>query len=394
MSINQIKKEVIKEIDRLRPEIINISRLIHSKPELAYNESFAADILTSFLKNNDFKVERGIGGLKTSFIASAKGKRKSPSIALIAEYDALPKMGHACGHNMIGAISAGAATALKNAIADIGGKISVIGTPAEEGGGGKIKLIEKGVFKNIDMAMMAHPSNKTRVVGRMLAVVEMTFTFIGKSSHAAAFPYEGVNALDGVILTYNNINALRQQLKEDVRIHGIITEGGEAPNIIPDRASARFYVRSIDMKYFEDVVEKVKECARGAAKATGCSLRIAIRETVYHPFKPNYVMAEILRYNMKLAGLKEDSIGEKESMGSSDIGNLSQVIPTIHPEFAIGKRSVVNHSPEFAKAAVSKFGVDMMIKMTKTIAMTALDIFSSPEKVKEIKSEFRTQKPI
>src|SRR3972149_7164140 len=319
MSINQIKKEVIKEIDRLRPEIINISRLIHSKPELAYNESFAADILTSFLRKNDFKVERGIGGLKTSFIASAKGRRKSPSIARIAEYDALPKIGHACGHNMIGAISTGAAIALKNVASSMAGKISVIGTPAEEGGGGKIKLIEKGVFKNIDMAMMAHPSNKTRVVGRMLAVVEMTFTFIGKSSHAAAFPYEGVNALDGVILTYNNINALRQQLKEDVRIHGIITEGG-------------------------------------AAKATGCSLRIAIRETVYHPFKPNYVMADILRYNMKLAGLKEDSIGEKESMGSSDIGNLSQFVPTIHPEFAIGKRSVVNHSPEFAKVAVSKFG--------------------------------------
>jgi amidohydrolase len=389
MSTEQIKKEVIKEIDRLKPEIINISRLIHSKPELAYNESFASDILTSFLKKNGFNVERGIGGLKTSFIASAKGRRKSPSIALIAEYDALPKIGHACGHNMIGAISAGAAAALKKNITGIGGEISVIGTPAEEGGGGKIKLIEKGVFRNIDMAMMAHPSNKTRVVGRMLAVIDMTFTFIGKSSHASSFPYEGINALDGVILTFNNINALRQQLKEDVRIHGIITEGGEAPNIIPDRASARFYVRSLDIKYFEDVTEKVKECARGAAKATGCRLKIAMRETIYHPFKPNYVMAGILRKNLNKTGLKEDSIGEREGMGSSDIGNLSQVIPTIHPEFAIGKRNVVNHSPEFARAAVSKFGVDMMIKMTKAIAITAIDIFSSPEKVKEIKSEFR-----
>ncbi|MBI4379542.1 MAG: M20 family metallopeptidase [Nitrospinae bacterium] len=380
---------VIKEIERLKPELINISRNIHSKPELAFKEFFASDTLTSFLNGQSFKIKRGVGGLPTAFIASAAFGRGTPSIAFIAEYDALPKIGHACGHNMIGAISIGAATAIKNTASDLDGKIYVIGTPAEEGGGGKIRLIEKGVFKGIDLAIMAHPSNKTRVAMKMLAVVEITFTFIGKSSHAAAFPYEGINALDGVILTYNNINALRQQLKEDVRIHGIITEGGEAPNIIPDRASARFYVRALDMKYFKEVVEKVKDCARGAAKATQCKLRVDTGRFVYHPFKPNYTLAGVVRDNMELLGLKENSIGETAGIGSSDIGNLSQIIPTIHPEFAIAKSNIVNHSPEFAEAAISKYAMDMMIKMTKVVAMTAIDILSSPEKVREISREFR-----
>jgi amidohydrolase len=392
MSLEQLKSAVIKEIDRLKPEIVKLSKLIHSRPELAYKEFFASDTLTSFLKKHGFKIEKGIGGLPTAFIASAAGRKKAPAAAFIAEYDALPKLGHACGHNMIGAISAGAAAALRNAALDRAGRIIVIGTPAEEGGGGKIKLIEKGVFKGIDMALMAHPSNKTRVIGRMLAVVDITFTFIGKSSHASSFPYEGINALDGIILTYNNINALRQQLKEDVRIHGIITEGGQAPNIIPDRAAAKFYVRSLDMKYFKEVMEKVKDCARGAAKATRCRLRIDTGKFAYHPFKPNYTLSGIFRENMKSLGIKEDSIGEKEGMGSSDIGNLSQVIPTIHPEFAIGKMNVVNHSPEFARAAVSKFGADMMIKMTKAAAMTALDVFCYPKKVKEIRKEFNKTK--
>lgn len=390
MNIDQFKSAVIKEVDKLKPEIFKLSRLIHSKPELAYKEFFASNTLAIFLEKQGFKVKRGVGRLPTSFTATASGAKKTPSIAFIAEYDALPKIGHACGHNMIGAISAGAATALKNAALNKSGKIIVAGTPAEEGGGGKIRLIQSGVFKGIDMAIMAHPSNKTRVTGRMLAVTDMIFTFIGKSSHAAAFPHKGINALDGVILTYNNINALRQQMKEDVKIHGIIMEGGEAPNIIPGRASAKFYIRSLDKKYFKDVLEKVKNCARGAAKATGCKLRIDTGKFVYNPFKPNYTMAGILRDNMKSAGLKEDLIGETEGIGSSDMGNLSQVIPTLHPEFAIGKRNIVNHSPEFTKAAISNFGMDMMIKMTKAVATTALDIFCSPEKLKEIKREFRS----
>lgn len=390
MPANNHKKAIIEEINRLKSKLIRISRAIHSKPELAYREFFAAEILTSFLKYYGFKIEKGAGGLPTSFRASAGGGKKGALIAFIAEYDALPEIGHACGHNMIGTISVGAAIALKNTGLDKRGKVIVIGTPAEEGGGGKIKLIEKGVFRDIDMAFLIHPSNKTRVIGRMLAVVDITFTFIGKSSHAASFPYEGINALDGVILTYNNINALRQQLKEDVRIHGIILEGGKAPNIIPDRASAKFYVRSLNMKYFKDVIEKVKNCARGAAKATGCKLKIDTGKFVYQPFKPNYTMAGIFRDNMKLLGIKEDNIGETEGMGSSDIGNLSQVIPAIHPEFAIGKKNVVNHSPEFARAAVSKFGAENMIKMTKVLAMTAADIFYSPEKREAIAREFRS----
>jgi amidohydrolase len=375
-------------VERLKPDLIEICKTIHRNPEVKFKEFKAVEVLTAFLKKNDFGVTQGIGGLETAFNAVFKGAEDSPIIALLAEYDALPQIGHACGHNIVCTASVGAAVALKNVAHDSLGKIVVVGTPAEEGGGGKITLIKKGIFKDVDLAMMVHPSNKTRMVRLMLAVVEIRFIFHGKSAHAAAYPYEGINALDGVILTFNNINALRQQLKDDVRIHGIITEGGYAPNIIPDRASAQFYVRALEERYFKKVVEKVKECARGASIATGTKLDIKMEEFTYRPFKPNYTLAGIFRENLSFLNIKEDSGGERGDMGSSDIGNLSHIIPTIHADISICDDKIVCHSPDFRDAALSEKGMKGMIIGAEGLALTAFDIFISPDKMDMIRKEF------
>ncbi len=385
---NRLKESVIKEVDRLKTDLIDICMTIHSNPEVKFKEFKAVEVLTTFLEKNDFEVTKGIGGLETAFNAVFKGPGNGPAIAFLAEYDALPQIGHACGHNIVGSASVGAAVALKKVAADSIGKIVVVGTPAEEGGGGKIILIEKGIFEDIDIAMMIHPSNKTKMVRLMLAVAEIGFVFHGKAAHAAAYPHKGINALDGVILTFNNINALRQQLKNDVRIHGIITEGGYAPNIIPEMASAQFYVRALEEKYFKKVVEKVKECARGAAIATGTELDIKTERLIYRPFKPNYTLAEIFRDNLSLIDIREDPGDEKGDMGSSDIGNVSQTIPTIHADISICDDDVVCHSPGFRDAAISEKGIKGIVTGAKALALTALDIFISPEKMDMIRKEF------
>jgi metal-dependent amidase/aminoacylase/carboxypeptidase family protein len=236
---------------------------------------------------------------------------------------------------------------------------------------------------------MAHPSNKTRVISNMLALVDVTFIFTGKSAHAAASPHKGINALDGAILTFNNVNALRQQIRGDAKIHGIITEGGVAPNIIPARAVCNFYVRAADLPYFNELLERTKNCARGAAAATGCKLKIVTGKMVYHPFRVNNPLAAIFRENIKNLGIVEDIIPEGEGIGSSDIGNISQILPTIHPEFSIGPESVINHSPEFTKASVSDYAMKRMIVICKALALTVADLILFPKKLQQVKSEHK-----
>lgn len=377
MDIKNIKDELVKEIDRLKPELSALSRDIFNYPETAFKEFYAQSVLTDYLKGKGIAVARGTGGLKTAFKGVINEKKRSPAVALLAEYDALPSLGHACGHNVICASCVGAAAALKKISKEINGKVVIIGTPGEEGGGGKIHLINKGIFKGIDAAMMIHPSSKNKVVRRMLAVTEFKFIFTGKPAHASAHPEEGINALDALILTFNNINALRQQLRGDARIHGIIEEGGVAPNIIPERGTARFYVRAKDMDYFHEVVKKVKGCANAAALATGCKLTIETPGFTYKPFKPHYPIAELFSKNLAALGIKEDDISETEGMGSSDIGNVSHEIPTIHADIKICKGDVECHTSGFAKAASSDEGMNGMIIGAKGLALTAVDIINA-----------------
>ncbi|HDN81319.1 MAG TPA: M20 family peptidase [Methanomicrobia archaeon] len=377
----------MKEIEKLKPLLYSTSRKIFENPETAYKEYKASKLLIETLKKEGFGVERNICGYETAFIARyGKGKVK---IAFLAEYDALPEIGHGCGHNIIASASLGAGIALKRLIEKNGldAAVYVIGCPGEEAEGAKVKFSEEGVFRDIDVVMMIHPSDRTLIKERFLAIRELRFKFYGKPSHAAASPEEGINALDGVILTYNNINALRQHLREDVRIHGIITSGGAAPNIVPDYAEAYFFVRAVDNEYLKKVLEKVKNCAMGARKATGTELKIEMGKG-YKAFYPNNTLAEIFEKNIKSLGVTIDKSKEFGGLGSSDIGNVSCVVPSIHPFIRISDKELRSHSKEFAQAAISEKGNEAIMIGAKAMFLTALDIIENPELLKKIKAEF------
>lgn len=390
--MNRIKAKIAKAVERRGPEMRKINRAIFERPELCYREEFASGLVMDRLREAGFRIENPVAGLKTAFRAVRRGRCGGPAVAIIAEYDALPQMGHACGHSMIAASAVGAAAAIAAAAPDHPGSLMVIGTPAEEGGGGKIKMIRRGVFRDVDAAIMIHPSNKTRVVSRMYAINDVEFTFTGRAAHAAAFPHEGVNALDAAVLFYNAVSMLRQQMKGEARVHGIITHGGDAPNIIPEKAAARFYVRALDRDYFQGLVEKVKSLARGAAKGAGCGVRMKTMGPSYDPFYPSHPMGEAFRENMAALGIAEDGFSETEQIGSSDIGNLSQAVPALHPEYAIGGREVINHSRRFLEAVVSRRGEAAMIGMTKAMAGAVHDLLTRPGLMARVKKEFAARK--
>ncbi len=381
-----------KEIRTLTPAIVNINRRIFEKPELNFEEHFAADHLCAALEAEGFTIRRGTGKLKTAFEAVWRGSRKSPVIAVLSEYDALPNIGHACGHSMIAAASFGAATAAKRLLGKNCGTLKVIGTPAEEGGGGKLYMVKGGWFKGVDAAIMTHPANHNRTVARMLAVQELEFQYFGKASHAAAHPELGINALDAVIALFNGVNAMRQQTPNFSRVHGIVSHGGDAPNIIPEYAAAKFFVRGITMKDFRLMMAKVMDCARAAAKATGTRLKVVKGGLAYEPFEPNRTMGKVFSSHIQRLGLKESGIPENEEIGSSDIGNLSQVVPCLHPEFAVSEPHIVNHSREFLKAVVGKRGEDNMLKATTALAATVCALMSDPKLIPAVRKEFEESK--
>ncbi|OGL49129.1 MAG: hypothetical protein A3H37_04125 [Candidatus Schekmanbacteria bacterium RIFCSPLOWO2_02_FULL_38_14] len=388
METQKIKNEIIAAVDAIKKELIILSHNIHSNPELGFNEYKACKWLTDFLKENGFDIKISVASMETAFVAQFPREAKNkPCIAFFAEYDALPGIGHGCGHNIIGPASCGAAAALARVLKSDFGRILVVGTPAEEGGGGKLSLIKAGVFNGVDTAMMIHPDIKTKARANFLANVQMRFKFYGQSAHAAASPFLGRNALDAVILTFNNINALRQQLPSDVRIHGIITDGGERPNIIPAFASCWFYVRTKDKDYLETLIEKVKACAQAGATATGCRIEIEMGENRYYPMKHNKALENLFRESLEFLNIKE-SLQEERGTGSSDIGNVSHILPTIHPNIKICNDAPPTHSKEFAQAAISSQGDEGLIAGAKALALTALDLFLNPEKLEEVKREF------
>ncbi len=388
--MNNTKTKITKAVDQLDGELTRISNELFNHPELCYEEKFAVKLLTDTLAESGFSIRRNVAGLPTAFIAEKHGNRKGPKIAIIAEYDALPTIGHACGHNMIGASSVVCAMAIAKACGDnFPGTIAVIGTPAEEGGGGKVKMIKKGIFKPYSAAIMVHPSNKTRVICRMYAITDIEFTFIGKAAHAAAFPHDGINALDAGVLFYNAVSALRQQLKDEARVHGIFTNGGSAPNIIPEQVVMRFYVRSLYVDYFEQVQKKIIDCARGSAKATGCKVKIKHMGHTYLPLYPNRSIGEAFLSNMESIGIKDDGFSATEEIGSSDIGNLSQELPTLHPEYAVGGRDDINHSRNFLSAVTGKKGHKAMAGMTRAMAMTVYDLLTDKALLDRTKKDFR-----
>ena len=388
--IDTWKKRVTAEIEARRDELIQIADTIHAHPEVAFEEFASAALLSGKLEESGFQLERGVAGLQTAFVATLHGKAEGPEVAFLAEYDALPGLGHACGHNLIGTSAVGAGLAVRTVLPELAGSMKVIGTPAEEGGGGKAIMVEAGVFDSVDAAMMFHPSSKNLTRRTSLTSYKIQIEFFGKAAHAAAKPDEGINALEAMILTYNGINALRQHLRDDARIHGIITHGGDAPNIVPDYAAAKFYVRAADTPYTVQVIEKVRACAEGAARATGARLEFGRYAPHYDNRLPNPKLYDLAEVNMAILGIELSPPDER--MGSSDMGNVSQVVPSIHPYIAIGPEEMGGHTVEFCEAAASPAGHEGMIKAAKVLAMTAVDLLAKPENLVEARAAFAEQK--
>jgi amidohydrolase len=387
--VEHLKRQVQTEMDRLTPDLFAVSRFLHANPELAYEERQAAELLTDVLEQHGFAVTRGVANLPTAFtgVAGSGG----PRIAFMAEYDALPGLGHACGHNLIGTASLGAALAVRSVLDRMTGTVLLVGCPAEEKGGGKIALVEAGVFAGTDAAMLVHPSNRTEMVKLALGMRELTVEFFGKASHAAAAPDQGVNALDAVVLAYTGIGVLRQQVRSDARIHGIVTHGGQAPNIIPEYAAARFYVRALDLAYMDELFGRVVACCEAAALATGCRVQLTPGGKDYHPYKPAYALAELFQRNLESLGETVDQGPIDRELGSTDVGNVSQVVPTIQPMMEICPRDVACHMTAFAEAAASDVGHRAMFAAAKAMAMTAVDLLTDSSAVARAAAEFRGQ---
>lgn len=387
-------KQLINEaINKLQDTFYDVSKYIGQNPELGHEEFKACKALTDVLKEQGFTVEIGTCDLPTAFTAVYDSQKPGPSIGFMAEYDALPDLGHACGHNLIGTMSIAAGIGLSKAVAETGGKVYVYGTPAEETRGGKVTMAEQGIFNHLDVAMMVHPYYCHQKSGRSLAMDAIQFEFFGKSAHAAAAPHEGINALDGVLQTFNSINALRQHVKPDVRIHGVITEGGKAANVVPDYAVAQFYVRASTRAYVDEVTEKVKACANGAALATGTKLKISNYEFSYDDMQTNQTLSEVYTNNLISLGVSEQSITEDQGdHGSLDMGNVSQVVPAIHPYIQICDDYFVCHTHEFREAALSEQGREAMILGAKTMALTGYDVLTNQTLLQKIKEEFNATK--
>jgi amidohydrolase len=389
---NKLKQRVVDEIEARRDELIRIADTIHANPELAFEEHTAAALLSDTLQDNGFAVERRVAGLETAFVATFNGRAPAPRLAFLAEYDALPDLGHACGHNLIGTAALGAGLAMKAVLAELAGTIQVIGTPAEEGGGGKVILVEAGVFDEVDAAIMVHPSSRNMTRRKSLTSYKVCIEFFGKAAHAAATPDKGINALDAMILTFSAINALRQHLRDDARIHGIITHGGHAANIIPDYTKAQFSVRAADESYAAQVIEKVRACAQGAALATGARLEFKLRDQHYANMMPNFKLADLVDANMAALGIQVELPLPNERMGSSDMGNVSQAVPALHPYITICSDDVAGHTAEFREASRSEAGYTGMLQAAKIMAMTAVDLLAQPANLAEVKRVFQEQK--
>ncbi len=385
--MGKIIQQIMQEVDALADELKALSQKMYDKPEIAFEEHQACEWISSYLETKGFEVERAAGGVETAFYAKLPGKDTSPKLTFLAEYDALPKIGHGCGHNLIAAASAGAGIALSRHLDGVDGSMAIVGTPAEEGGGGKVMLVEAGIFDDVSAALMFHPSSHNIVGSNSLGRIKFTAEFFGKTAHASGSPHEGVNALDAVVSFFSNIGLLRQQLRAEARVHGVITHGGEVPNVIPDYTSAVMYVRALDLEYLDEVYEKVCNCAKGAALATATELKITSYPLRYEPRKRSDELERVCRHYMELFELEIEEPNPNE-MGSTDLGNLSRKVPAIHPYFAIMDPDICGHSVGMAEATMTSRGQKAMLDAAKVLALTAYDYLTSPDIQRKVAEEF------
>ncbi len=391
---NKIHESIKQRIDEVSEELISASHAIHANPELAFKEFFACETLTNALEHHDIKTEKAVYSLETSFEAKLNTDSEGATVAILAEYDALPGMGHACGHNIIATSALGAALGLHAVAQELPGSVRLIGTPAEEKGGGKELMARNGAFEGIDAAMMIHPAGTNLASMPCICVAEVEVIYHGKSSHASAMPHKGINALDGLLLAYQAISNLRQHIRSTERIHGIITEGGSAPNIVPDRSAGQFYVRAADDRELAQLKPRVQSCFEAGAKGSGCEVEVNWANVDYLDLNTNWPLAELFQEHAESLGRQfipyEEAV--KFGAGSTDMGNVSHRLPSIHPMLAVAPPNVVIHNPEFAKWAASEKGDAAVIDGAKALALTAADFLLSTELQDRAKTAYDVSK--
>ncbi len=387
----ELKQHIKKAIQQNAEEFKSVSVYIGQNPELGNEEYKASARLKELLAAHGFDVQASVLGIETSFIATYTAAKPGATVGLMCEYDALPEIGHACGHHLICMMSAGAAIGLKSVIDEIGGTIRVYGTPAEETRGAKVPMAQAGLFDDCDFAMMAHPYYAYEESGISLAMDALQFEFFGKSAHAAASPQHGINALDGVLQLFNGINAMRQQTRSDTRIHGIINQGGVAANVIPDYASAQFYIRSASRVYTNELVDRVKRIAEGAALQTGCRVEISNYEYSYDELITNRTLSEAFSQNLMANGVQREEIQSGKDAGSLDLGNVSVRCPAIHPYVKVTDEKHELHSIGFRDRAQEPQALEAMLFTATVLAETAFDVMTNPTLLQQIRSEFDQQ---
>ncbi|NLY37377.1 MAG: M20 family metallopeptidase [Tissierellia bacterium] len=386
-----VKDRMIEEINKIGDDLVSLSKKIHEKPELLFEEYSAAENIIAMLEKHGFVVEKPVAGLETAFRAQYKGKEGGPKVAFLAEYDALPEIGHACGHNLIAAMSTGAAIGLSKVADKFSGTVVLMGTPAEEGGGGKVIMVKEGVFDDIDYALMIHPSTSNMICRGGLATRGVRVEYYGKSAHSST-PEKGINALQAVIQTFNALDHLRAVLPLKSNINGIITQGGRASNIIPDYASCKFSVRADTVGDLRIILDYMEKAVDSVERLTGAQAKIS-KSLIYTERYPNRIIAEALKENIAQFGEEMKYPEPNMKYGSSDIGNVSLVVPSIHSYLKIAEPGINSHSLEFTEASISERAHLQMIKGAKALAMTGFDIFNDKKMQEEIYEEFKRVVP-
>ncbi len=388
--MNQLYETIDQSIMKHLDAYTEMVKQMYEHPEIGFQEFETQKMLSTYLINAGFDTKTGVV-CETDFVAEYKSKKAGPTIAFMCEYDALPEVGHGCGHNLIAGIGIAAGEALKEIADEIGGVIRVMGTPAEENFGGKVHMAKAGLFDDVDAALMIHPDTRTSVGITTSALNPVKFEFYGKNAHGC-MPQEGKSALDSAVMTYLQINLMRQFVEPNTFIHGIIKDGGKAANVIPAYASLEYYFRAPTMEYTLEVTNKAIACAKGACEACGTTFETSVYECPYEDTLINYTLADMLMEKFHALGLEDVESVDESCIGSSDVGAVSYVCPTLQGMIKIAETDVAGHSKEMAAATISETGRKGLLDGAKSIAYIACDLICDPNKLQMVKDEFAKSK--
>jgi amidohydrolase len=380
-----LKNAIREAAQRRLPEFMEMVRWLYRNPELSGEEKESSKRLAEILRRSGFDVTFGVGELPTAFVARRR-RGKGPVLAYLAEYDALPDIGHGCGHNLIGTAAMGAALILDEVAPDLRGEIRVLGTPAEETLGGKVVMVEAGVFADVDAALMVHPASEDRVLSDSLACQSLEVVYRGRAAHAVAHPDKGINALDPLLALFAARDALTRQSRTGLRIVGVILEGGVRPNVIPERAVGQFSLRAPDRERLAAALSGFRRHARQLAASYGCEVELTLTDLAYDEMLTNLALADAYRANLAALGVEVND-APREHMGSLDMGNVSKAVPSLHPFFALVPAGLASHTREFAQATITEAGEAGLLRSVQALAMTGLDVLSDPDLLHRAREE-------